>query len=72
MNKNPLVQYLLQANYRQINQMLYQHPTKPEYEIFFDNSHQIELYKNDERLATRYLATLEELRELLAQHHLLI
>lgn len=68
----PLTQYLLQANWHQQNPMLYQHPTATEYTVFFDNSHQIELYRNEERVATRYIGTVEELRELLAQHHLLI
>ncbi|MCC6725819.1 MAG: hypothetical protein IT258_15015 [Saprospiraceae bacterium] len=67
----PLTQYLLQTNYHQLSQMLYQHPTKPEYEIFFDTSNQIELYKNEERIGTWHIATVEALKEVLAQQNLL-
>ena len=69
--KNSFSEYLLMNGWKAINPMMFQNGAKPECEIFFDTSNQIELYIDNKRKDGRYIMDLLELIEFLMINNLL-
>lgn len=61
--KNSYSEYLESNGWKKINPMTFQNILKPEYEIFFDTTNQIELYINNERKYERYIHNQVDLIE---------
>jgi hypothetical protein len=70
--ENVFSKYLLENGWRKINLMTFQNIKKPEYEIFFDSSNQIELYIDNERKDERYLFDEIELINFLELNNCLV
>lgn len=69
--KNQFTLYLEENGWKEISYMSFQLLENNSYEIFFDNSNQIELYENNKVKAFTYLVTLEDLKQFLSKYIIL-
>jgi hypothetical protein len=69
--KNTFSEYLIMNGWKEMSPMTFQNIAKPECEIFFDTSNQIELYIDNERKAEKYILNQFELIEFLEINNLL-
>jgi hypothetical protein len=68
--KNNFTKYLLENGWEQSSPMNFRNIKDYRYEIFFDNSNQIELYFNNNRITEKYLVDLTMLIFFLKQNNL--
>jgi hypothetical protein len=69
--KNTFTEYLVNNGWDNVSPMCYKRLDSIEFELFFDSSNQIELYKGNERKDAKYLLNENDLILFLQENNLM-